>query len=104
MWTDVRIPFRSILYLERYKHPVAGKANKGEVYAGLHIICRNFRFETLVFGSRKDCKRVFRVLSKHAFEEDPRASFAFDNSETFIGNFNGWKVYPYFHTSSFNYY
>jgi hypothetical protein len=93
MWADLRIPNRSILYMERYKHPVVGKVNK-EVFAGLNVICRNFRYESFVFPSRKLCKKVFRVLARHAFDDDPRNSFAFVNSETFIGSFNWWKMYP----------
>jgi Myotubularin-like phosphatase domain len=94
MWADLRIPNRAILHLDRYKHPVVGKVNK-DVFAGLNVICRNFRFESFVFPSRKLCKRAFKILARYAFEDDSRASFAFANMESFIGSFNGWKTYPF---------
>ncbi len=65
-----------------------------EVFAGLHIQCRSFRAESFMFETRKMCKRVFKLLSRYAFEESLRVSFAFTNTETFLGSFNGWKVYP----------
>lgn len=96
----MRVPYRSILYSERYKHPVVGKVNK-EVNAGVHVICRNFRFETFVFSSRKDSKRVFRTIKQVNFDEVEPRPFAYENSETFIGGFNGWKVYLYYYHTLF---
>eukprot|EP00026_Physarum_polycephalum_P000455 Phypoly_transcript_00456.p1 GENE.Phypoly_transcript_00456~~Phypoly_transcript_00456.p1 ORF type:complete len:1192 (+),score=155.82 Phypoly_transcript_00456:238-3813(+) len=87
----VRIPNRSVSYLECFKPPVKSKLMKSS-HTGIHVKGHNFRFESFLFPSHKVCKQVFELLLQFCFE-NPRESFAFENTENYPGPYNGWKVY-----------